>query len=553
MKKNVLMLSIVCLMFLVLSYTYSAFKSEITGNLSMNTKDWVFKVGVENGSIINDGYKIHLSGTNGSFNININTVGSAKNADYSIEFVGDSSIKFYTDSNFSNLINNNIYNCSINSNLTGVITIYYKSNSNIDSDILIKTKGKIMETAMMKNGVSASTEFWNSTYKSYIRTIEFDSNIDNKPTSCTGDSDLCWDVSYDSNQDKKVYAYLTDSGLTDSTDTTKTLYDLHVVSTGIILAPQGCGSMFSNQKNLVEINFNDKFDTSSATDMGSMFANASALISIDLSNFDTSKVTNMSSMFANCSSMTQLNLSSFNTSNVADMTGMFIRCSKLLTLDLSNFDTSHVYSFVGYNPRYSGMFANCSSLTTLKLTNFNTSNITDMSQMFFGCKSLISLDLSSFDTSNVTSMSNMFSNCSSLTSLNLSSFNTSRLINVIEMFSYCSSLPTLDLSSFDTSNVTNMGNMFDNCSSITILDLTNFDTSNVTGMSNMFRECAKLQVKINVMNGSPVSSYFLGMFYNALSDENAYAIIGYLAKTQSLAEYIKNNATYPSKITIKQI
>lgn len=66
MKKNVLMLSIVCLMFLVLSYTYSAFKSEITGNLSMNTKDWVFKVGVENGSIINDGYKIHLSGTNGS-------------------------------------------------------------------------------------------------------------------------------------------------------------------------------------------------------------------------------------------------------------------------------------------------------------------------------------------------------------------------------------------------------------------------------------------------------------------------------------------------------
>lgn len=43
MKKNVLMLSIVCLMFLVLSYTYSAFKSEITGNLSMNTKDWVFK------------------------------------------------------------------------------------------------------------------------------------------------------------------------------------------------------------------------------------------------------------------------------------------------------------------------------------------------------------------------------------------------------------------------------------------------------------------------------------------------------------------------------
>lgn len=47
----------------------------------MNTKDWVLKVGVENGSIINDSYKIHLSGTSGSFNINVNAIGSAKNAD----------------------------------------------------------------------------------------------------------------------------------------------------------------------------------------------------------------------------------------------------------------------------------------------------------------------------------------------------------------------------------------------------------------------------------------------------------------------------------------
>lgn len=172
---------------------------------------------------------------------------------YSIEFVGDSSIKFYTD---SNLINNNIYG-SINSNLTGVITIYYKSNS----------------------------------------------NIDNKPTSCTGNSDLCWDVSYDSNQDKKVYAYLTDSELTDSTDTTKTLYDLHVVSTGIILAPQGCWSMFSILKDLVEINFNNKFDASSAIDMENMFDNCSSLTILDLSNFDTSNVTGMSNMFRECAKL----------------------------------------------------------------------------------------------------------------------------------------------------------------------------------------------------------------------------------------------------------
>ncbi len=76
---------------------------------------------------------------------------------------------------------------------------------------------------MMKNGYSG-TEFWNNTYKPYIRTITFRNDLSNKPENCTGDSDLCWDVSNSPSQKKKVYAYLMDSGLKDSTDSTKILY-----------------------------------------------------------------------------------------------------------------------------------------------------------------------------------------------------------------------------------------------------------------------------------------------------------------------------------------
>ena len=93
---------------------------------------------------------------------------------------------------------------------------------------------------MMKNGYSGSREFWNSTYKPYIRTITFGNDLSNKPESCTGDSDLCWDVSYDASQKGKVYAYLVDSGLKDSTDSTKTLYNLYIVSEASIFAPTSC-------------------------------------------------------------------------------------------------------------------------------------------------------------------------------------------------------------------------------------------------------------------------------------------------------------------------
>ena len=489
MKKKILFLSILCLLFVTLSYTYSSFNNTIVGTITANVKDWVFKVSVNNGTIKDGGYNLHLSGTSGSFNININTNGSKSGADYTIELIGDSSIKFYTDSSYTKLINNNIYSGSINSNTSSSVTIYYKSDTAINSDILIKTKGTIMKIATMKNGYSddssanGGTEFWNNNYKPYVRTINFGNDLSNLPSACT-EENLCWDISEDPNQSKKVYGYLVDTGLKDSTDNTKPLYSLYIVSEASIFAPSNCKGIFAFYKiennyndisNLTQINFND--------------------------NFNTTNVTNMYGMFGGCCSFTALDLSSFNTSNVTDMEVMFYYCSSLTSLDLSKFDTS---------------------------------NVTNMKTMFNYCRSLTSLDLSNFNTTNVTDMSLMFGECSSLTSLDLSSFNTSNVTYMHQMFEHCSSLTSLDLSSFNTSNVTYMSDMFLNCSSLTSLDLSGFNTSNVTYMDWMFDGCSSLTTTINIMNAN-VNAYSY-MFSSAATASGSKITVNYIASASTLVD-----------------
>ena len=350
MKKKILFLSILCLLFVTLSYTYSSFNNTIVGTITANVKDWVFKVSVNNGTIKDGGYNLHLSGTSGSFNININTNGSKSGADYTIELIGDSSIKFYTDSSYTKLINNNIYSGSINSNTSSSVTIYYRSDTAINSDILIKTKGTIMEIATMKNGKNGyasdnETEFWNNTYRPYIRTITFGNDLSNLPSTCT-EENLCWDISEDPNQSKKVYGYLIDSGLTIegidyTTDTTvnKKLYNLYIVSEAQIFAPNDCsyifsfyeGDLFRHISYLISIDFNNNFNTSNVTDMTYMFYLCTSLTSLDLNNFNMVNVTEMNGMFSGCSSLTSLDLSSFNTPSATNMKWMFEECSSLTT------------------------------------------------------------------------------------------------------------------------------------------------------------------------------------------------------------------------------
>ena len=377
---------------------------------------------------------------------------------------------------------------------------------------------QISEYATMKNGYSSDssanggTEFWNDNYKPYIRTINFGNDLSNLPSSCT-EENLCWDISESQTQNKKVYGYLVDTGLKDSTDNTKPLYNLYIVSEAPIFAPSNCEGIFSfcNDdnyiSNLISINFNNNFNTSNVINMVNMFYVCSSLTSLDLSSFNTSEVTDMQYMFYECSSLTSLYISSFNTINVTNM---------------------------------SNMFCYCSSLTSLDLSSFNTANVTDMDCMFRGFLSLTSLDLSSFNTAKVNNMVLMFYDCPSLTSLDLSNFNTANVTNMQYMFSFCSSLTSLDLSSFNTANVTDIGGMFFGCSSLEKLNLSNFNTSKVefykTYNYSIFGECTKLQTEITIMNPNVTEENYKNMFSNAATDPNAKIIVNYTSETETLVD-----------------
>ena len=434
-------------------------------------------------------------------------------------------LKFYTTSDHKSELHKYYSFLEKNGTNKETLTVYWYWNPYIsdeeDKKYVNKTFSttinvnavQISEYATMKNGYSSDssanggTEFWNNNYSSYIRTIIFNKDLSNLPSECN-EGNLCWDISDNSSQNKKVYGYLVDSGLTISetdsnngTKVNKQLYNLYIASEAPIFASSDCSNMFSKFENLKSIEFNN--------------------------NFNTSNVTNMSHMFSDCSSLTSLDLGSFNTANVTNMVGMFYKCSSLEKLDLSSFNTSNVTEM-------NSMFNNCSSLTILNLSNFNTTNVTNMSDMFAGCSSLTSLNLSSFNTSNVTSMSYMFCNCSSLTSLDLSSFNTSNVRDMREMFVNCESLTSLDLSNFNTAKVTNMNFMFKSCSSLTSLDLSSFNTSNVIEMEYMFYFCPYLTTTIKIMSAN-VSKYS-NMFHNAATNSGSQITVNYIADASALVD-----------------
>ena len=586
MKNKYKIILIICVIIGICSILVGSiayYRIVVEGNIKGSTGNAVFVLKDENSNVWNN-KEINLGkvnpGDSGSFTVTMDASGSTVDMYATLELDRinlPTNLKFYTTSDHKSELHK-YYSFLETTNQTETLTIYWYWNpyisdeednkfiniSNLEANIRVSAV-QISEYAMMKKGYSnnssanGGTEFWNNTYRLYIRTINFGNDLSNLPSECT-EENLCWDISNSSSQNKKVYGYLIDSGLTiDETDTstsattTKTLYNLYIVSEAPIFASFSCSSMFSKFNNLIQINFNNNFNTSKVTDMSDMFRNCSSLTSLDLSSFNTSSVTNMDYMFNNCSSLTSLDLSGFNTSKVTHMSGMFKGCSSLTSLDLSNFNTSNV-TYMSY------MFNNCSSLTSLDLSNFDTSNVANMSYIFYKCSSLARLDLSGFNTSNVTNMDSMFSSCSSLTSLDvsnfdtskvtnmwnmfnecttltkldLSSFNTSSVTNMLAMFSECSSLTNLDLSSFNTSKVTTMIRMFQNCSSLTILDLSSFNTLNVTSMEQMFIGCSKLQTQINIMNAG-ITNY-VQMFSGAATDRNAKITVNYIAAASTLVD-----------------
>ena len=572
MKNKYKIILIICVIIGICSILVGSiayYRIVVEGNIKGSTGNAVFVLKDENSNVWNN-KEINLGkvnpGDSGEFTVTMDASGSTVDMYATLEFdrgTLPTNLKFYTTSDHKSELHKYYSFLEQNGTNSETLTIYWYWNPyisdeedskfiNIESvEANIKVSAvQISEYAMMKNGydkTTGGTEFWSNTYKPYIRTITFGNDLSNLPSGCT-EENLCWDVSYDANQNKKVYGYLIDSGLTiDETDTststtiTKTLYNLYIVSEAPIFAPINCYRIFSffkheNNKyksNLVQINFNNNFNTSKVTNMSFMFDMCSSLVSLDLSNFNTSNVTAMCAMFQmplnRVSNLKSLDINNFNTSKVTTMESMFNQCDKIFELDVSSFNTSNVTNM-------SAMFQTCLSLKYLNLSSFNTSKVTDMSFMFRNI--ICDIDISRFNTSNVTDMSCMFYNCR-LKSLDLSRFNTSKVTNMSYMFWNSTLLERLNLGNFDTSTVTDMTAMFYNCSKLKKLDIDNFNMKNVTLFSDsdtdgIFENCANLTTTINITNAN-VTNY-TDMFNGAATESGAKIVVNYTTETESLVD-----------------
>ncbi len=372
-----------------------------------------------------------------------------------------------------------------------VITAGYAAFS---TNISLHVKGNILEgtRVIQEWDENSQTDFHSDFYKQNIVSITFLNN-NNVPENAVES----WNVSEDKERGT-VKAWV----VPNSSDSSK--YDLYIGAKGKVIANENSGYVFYDFRGVKEINFDNNYDTSNATNMTNLFRNCTSLTEIDLSSFDTSNVTNMSAMFTmwknqNLDNNLQKIIfgSNFNTSKVTTMRGMFTNCNKIKDIDLSMFDTSNVTDM--YN-----MFCECNSLEYLDVSNFNTNKVTNMEGMFQGCMSLTTLDVSTFDTSNVTKMSSMFSMAGSdrtmdsatskLITIDVSNFNTSKVTSMAGMFQYNKSLKEIKgLEDFDTSNVVNMNAMFSRLQSIKELNLCSFNTSKVTDMAYMFDYGYKLE------------------------------------------------------------
>ena len=215
-------------------------------------------------------------------------------------------------------------------------------------------------------------------------------------------------------------------------------WDLSQVETMFIddveYTPKKSHTFSTTGTHTVKIHLNDTF-----TSMGMMFAQCTALKSVDFTNCDLSNVTNMGGIFGDCTSLTSVNFEGVDTSNAVTMMGMFDTCTALTTVDLSPLNTSKVTEFAY-------MFNQCTSLTSIDMSMLNTSSLKDLYKTFYGCTALKSANLSGFVTTNVTDMSYMFQGCTAITTIDLRNMGSNKITNAAQygyMLAGCKALTTL--------------------------------------------------------------------------------------------------------------
>ena len=277
------------------------------------------------------------------------------------------------------------------------------------------------------------------------------------------------------------------------------------------------------------------------TDLSYLFADCTALTTLDLTRLDTRNITNMKGMFSGCTSLKTIYVSEkWNTDKVTNSAQMFEDCNQLVGGQGTTFDAGHIdkeYARLDGGTDSPGYFtgpvpyAVITSDFTLTFYNDGQKNARqgksydlnegegapDWAEVRHAVKSVV-FDRS-FKTARPTTTVLWFEGMSSLESVtNLQYLNTSEVTNMWWMFRGCSALENLDLSSFNTANVTDMRSMFQNCICLKSLNVSSFDTRKVTDMAGMFEGCSELKtIYIGPKWNTEQVSSSENMFYNCTS------------------------------------
>lgn len=227
------------------------------------------------------------------------------------------------------------------------------------------------------------------------------------------------------------------------------------------------------------------WDTSSATQMWSMFIRADVGLVKGLDKFDVSKVRNFRFMFQGATNSAgesgNVDLSSWRTASAEDMAYMFSETDLGYFKGISGLDTSHAISL-------SGVFRESKTAGTLTdISSWDTSKATDMSQMFMGDDLDDFTGIDRLDVSNAENLSSIFSSAHSSTLLDLSAWDTGSATDMEYMFSSFQG-PVKGIEGFNTSSAVYFLGMFQNMKAASPIDLSAWDTRNVNNTMHMFAE-----------------------------------------------------------------
>ena len=175
---------------------------------------------------------------------------------------------------------------------------------------------------------------------------------------------------------------------------------MYISAEGGVKASSRCLSLFAafdpvSQKyvldgwnqNLHTVDFNNQFDTSTATELGMLFYNCTSLKEVKgIENLDVSNVTVLQSLFYGCSSLVSMDLSAWDTSSVTNASYLFANCTGLQDVQL-HWDQTDTQNFITIQ----NMFQKCESLVSMAdsgVEEWVLPNVTEARSFFWQCTNL---------------------------------------------------------------------------------------------------------------------------------------------------------------------